>query len=114
MEDEGADNEDIDKADVGDEDVDVGAERMADVQDDMVEQEEADDADEEMEDNDEGRELTDMRRSLPRPLIPLLEFLYSSEKYSHSSRSSGLISSLSCMDANFSVRNLKAGAWNLF
>jgi len=46
----------------------------------------------------------DIRRSLPRPLIPLLEFLYSEAKYSHSSLSCAVTGSPSQMDANFCVR----------
>ena len=33
-------------------------------------------------------DMAEMRLSLPRPLIPLLEFLYSDAKYSQSSLSS--------------------------
>lgn len=56
----------------------------------------------------------DILLSLPRPLIPLLEFLYSDAKYSHSSLSSCDTQSPELMLANFCVRYLRLAAWNLF
>ncbi len=53
-------------------------------------------------------------RSLPRPLMPLFEFLYRVAKYSHSSLSAGLMGSPSRMVANFCVNRLSEAAWNLF
>jgi len=58
---------------------------------------------------DEGYEdadddMAEMRRSLPRPLMPLLEFLYSDAKYSQSSLSSWDTQSPDVMVANFWVR----------
>ena len=55
-----------------------------------------------------------IRRSLPRPLIPLLEFLYSEAKYSQSSLSSRRTGSPGLMQANFWVRKRRVGEWNLF
>lgn len=55
-----------------------------------------------------------MRRSLPRPLIPLLLFLYSAAKYSHSSRSCGLTSPLSVIWEKRVVKERRVVAWNLF
>lgn len=52
--------------------------------------------------------------SLPRPLIPLFEFLYSDAKYSQSCLSSGETQSPGLMVANFCVRYLSVAAWNLF
>ena len=52
--------------------------------------------------------------SLPRPLIPLLEFLYSEAKYSQSSLSLSETYSPARMDANFEVRYRRVLAWNLF
>lgn len=63
-------------------------------------------------DDEEG--MVEMRRSLPRPLMPLFEFLYSEAKYSNSSLSWGETASLSRIDANLDVRKRSIGAWNLF
>ena len=56
----------------------------------------------------------DILLSLPRPLMPLLEFLYSDAKYSHSSLSSSDTQSPGLKVANFWVRYLRLAAWNLF
>lgn len=55
-----------------------------------------------------------MRRSLPRPLMPLLLFLYRVAKYSQSLRSCGVMGSFSDICENFRVRSLSVVAWNLF
>jgi hypothetical protein len=44
-------------------------------------------------------------RSLPRPLMPLLLFLYRLAKYSHSSLSAEATTSPSLMEANLAVRS---------
>ena len=46
---------------------------------------------EEMEEDGTDEETVEMRRSLPRPFMPLLEFLYRSAKYSQISWSCGLM-----------------------
>ena len=53
-------------------------------------------------------------RSLPRPLMPLLLFLYRLAKYSHSSLSAALTMSPSLIEANLAVSSLMVVAWNLF
>ena len=58
--------------------------------------------------------LAAILRSLPRPLMPLFEFLYREPKYSHNSLSAGLMGSPSRMLANFCVSRLSDCAWNLF
>lgn len=58
--------------------------------------------------------MAEMRLSLPRPLIPLLEFLYREAKYSHSFLSSWETQSPGVTVANFVVRYLSVAAWNLF
>ena len=52
----------------------------------------------------------DILLSLPRPLMPLLEFLYSDAKYSQSSLSSCVTRSPGLMLANFCVRYLRVAA----
>lgn len=54
--------------------------------------------------------IVEMRRSLPRPLMPLFEFLYSEAKYSKSSLSWGETISESRIDANLDVRKRNIGA----
>lgn len=56
----------------------------------------------------------DIFLSLPRPLIPLLEFLYSDAKYSQSSLSFSETYWPALMDANLEVRYRSVLAWNLF
>jgi hypothetical protein len=53
-------------------------------------------------------------RSFPRPLIPLLLFLYRLAKYSHSSLSAACTISPSLMEANLVVRARIVAMWNLF
>lgn len=64
------------------------------------------------EDDDDPDEL--IRRSFPRPLIPLLLFLYSVAKYSHSPRSCGFMASASAIRPNLAVRWRSVEEWNLF
>jgi hypothetical protein len=64
------------------------------------------------EDDDDPDEL--IRRSFPRPLIPLLLFLYSVAKYSHSPRSCGFMASASVICPNLAVRWRSVEEWNLF
>lgn len=59
-------------------------------------------------------DIAAIRLSLPRPLMPLFEFLYREAKYSHSSLSSCVTQSPRLMVANFCVRYLSVAAWNLF
>lgn len=59
-------------------------------------------------------DIADILLSLPRPLMPLFEFLYSDAKYSHNSLSSCETQSPGLMVANFCVRYLSVAAWNLF
>jgi hypothetical protein len=61
---------------------------------------------------DEG--TCDILLSLPRPLMPLLEFLYRRAKYSQSSLSAWLTGSPSWIVANFVVRWRIVCEWNLF
>jgi hypothetical protein len=67
---------------------------------------------EEAEAPDEG--TVEILRSLPRPLIPLFEFLYRDAKYSQRSLSCAVTGSPSRMVLNFDVRYRKVPAWNLF
>ena len=53
-------------------------------------------------------------RCLPRPLIPLLLFLYRVAKYSHSSLSSFDMVLKSAIEAKRLVSDLSVSAWNLF
>jgi hypothetical protein len=64
------------------------------------------------EDDDDPDEL--IRRSFPRPLMPLLLFLYSVAKYSHSPRSCGFMASASVICPNLAVRWRSVEEWNLF
>lgn len=57
---------------------------------------------------------TPVRRSLPRPLMPLLLFLYVVAKYSQSSRSASETLVALASVANFCVNAFKASAWNRF
>lgn len=59
-------------------------------------------------------ETVDTRLSLPRPLMPLLLFLYRLAKYSHNSRSWPVRRSASVMLAKRRVRWRRLEAWNLF
>lgn len=61
---------------------------------------------------DEG--TVDILRSFPRPLMPLLEFLYSEAKYSHRSLSWAVTGSPSLIVLNLVVRYRSVLAWNLF
>ena len=58
--------------------------------------------------------LAKIRLSLPRPLMPLLLFLYSVAKYSHSSLSIADTASPSRIDANLIVKFRRVSEWNLF
>ena len=64
--------------------------------------------------DDEAIELEPTLRSLPRPLIPLLLFLYRLAKYSHSSLSAAWTMSPSLMEANLVVSARIVEMWNLF
>lgn len=63
---------------------------------------------------DEDIEFEPTLRSLPRPLMPLLLFLYRLAKYSHSSLSAAWTMSPSLMEANLVVRVRMVAMWNLF
>lgn len=54
------------------------------------------------------------RMSLPRPLMPLLEFLYISEKYSQSSLSLSETMSPGRRELNLAINVRSSWQWNLF
>lgn len=58
--------------------------------------------------------MADILLSFPRPLMPLLEFLYKDAKYSHNSLSSCDTKSPGLIVANLEVKYLRVAAWNLF
>lgn len=58
------------------------------------------------------RFVVEMRRSFPRPLMPLLLFLYRVAKYSHNSRSCGFAGP--CSVEKRCVRVFRVFWWNLF
>src|SRR3569833_598727 len=62
----------------------------------------------------EDRGAAPIRRACPRPLMPLLLFLYTAAKYIHSSRSSSLTSARFMMEANFLLSSATSAMWNLF